>query len=67
MTIYLSTIHRVLRLTRVVLTPKFDHCGFLRERNTYPNSSQRTIWSKEIVKLEIGMVSWEEFDETRGS
>jgi hypothetical protein len=66
-TIDLSAIHRVLGLARVVLTPKFDHGCFLREGNTRSDGSQRTIWSEEIIKLEVGIVSREEFDETRGS
>ena len=67
MAVYLSAVHRVLRLARVVLTPKLDHCGFLREGNTYFDGGQRTVWPEEIVKLEIGVVSGEEFDEARGS
>lgn len=66
-TIYLDAIHRVFRLARVVLAPKLDHCSVLREENTYFYGSQRTIWSEEIIELEIGIVSREEFDETRGS
>jgi len=63
----LKAIHRVLRLARVVLTPKLDHGGFLREGDTCSDGSQRTIWSEEIIKLEIGIGSREEFNETRGS
>ena len=66
-TIDLKAIHCVLRLARVVLTPKLDHGSFLREGNTRSDGSQRTIWSKKVVKLEVGIVSREEFDETRGS
>ena len=63
----LSAIHSILRFARVVLTPKLDHGSFLRERNTCSHGGQRTMWSEEIIKLEVGIVRWEEFDETRGS
>lgn len=61
-TVYLSAIHRVFCLARVVLTPKLDHCSFLCKGNTYSDGSQRTIWSEEVVELEIGIVSRKEFD-----
>ena len=67
MTIDLSAIHRVLGLPCVVLAPKFNHGGFLGKGNTCFDGSQRTIWSEEIVNLEVGLVGREEFDETRGS
>jgi hypothetical protein len=66
-TIDLSAIHCVLGLPRVVLTPKLDHGGFLGKGNTCFDGSQRTIGSKEIVDLEVGIVGREEFDETRSS
>ena len=62
----LSAIHRVLRLSRVVLTPKLDHGSLLCEGNTCSDGGQRTIWSETIVELEVGIVGGEEFDETRG-
>ena len=62
----LSAIHRVLRLSRVVFTPKLDHGSLLCEGNTCSDGGQRTIWSETIVKLEVGVVGGEEFDETRG-
>ena len=67
MAVDLSAIHRVLGLPRVVLTPKFDHGGFLSKGTTCFDGSQRTIWSEEIVDLEVGIISREEFDEARSS
>ena len=66
-TIDLRAIHGVLRFSGVVFTPKLDHGSFLRKRNTCSHGGQRTMWSEEIVKLEVGIVRGEEFDETRGS
>lgn len=60
----IGTVHLILRASRVLLPPEFDHRGFFSKRDTRPYSSKGAKRSEQVIKLEIGIVSGQVFDET---